>query len=342
MLEILGLDELAEAAYFAVLNNPPLTLEELAARTGAQACGVEEALGRLVSRGLIASLPGPAERYLALPPEHALEVLLLATERDIRRVRSAAPQLGEQHRRMLTGQAPLVEVITGAAAVARCGQQLFRRAKTQIRGIDAPPYAQFGDGQRVNSSRALGADGRVRIRFIHGRAAFDQPGTAARVEADIAAGEDVRFLPSAPIKMIIADGSAALLPLVTTPDVLDSCILVRPSSLLDALATLFETLWEAAQPFVADRPGDACLNGFASDEERQIISLLAIGLSDDAIARQLGVGYRTVQRRVQGVLRRLGAASRFQAGVLAARRGWWEPDEPARPGQPRDVIRLSG
>lgn len=65
--------------------------------------------------------------------------------------------------------------------------------------------------------------------------------------------------------------------------------------------------------------------GALTEDERRILSLLAVGLSDEAIARQLGIGLRTVQRRVQALLVRLGAGSRFQAGVLAAGRGWWQP-----------------
>lgn len=331
MLEILGLDRVSENAYFAVLANSSLTIDELAALTGSDRHLLSGALHRLAERGLIAQLPDRPVRYTALPPEHAIEVLLLSKERDVQQVRSLATRLGEQHRRTRIGQdsTSLIEVITGADAVARCGHQLFRRAEEQIRGIDAPPYAQSSDGQRVNSSLAIGGPGGgVRIRFIHGRAALDEPGAADRVEADIAAGEEVRFLLTAPLKMIIADDQAALIPLVTTPNLLDSCILVHPSSLLDALSTLFETLWEQAQPYLPRRGREAGGNEFVSEEERRIISLLGMGLPDEAIARQLGIGYRTVQRRVQALLARLGATSRFQAGVLAANRGWWSPAGP--------------
>jgi hypothetical protein len=126
----------------------------------------------------------------------------------------------------------------------------------------------------------------VWIRFIHGRAALDAAGAADRVEADVAAGEEVRFPSTAPLKMIISDHQAALIPLVSTPEVLDSCILVRPS-LLDALSTLFETLWTQAQPYLSYGVRQGDWNKFISDEERRIISLLAVGLSDEAIARQL-------------------------------------------------------
>lgn len=57
-------------------------------------------------------------------------------------------------------------------------------------------------------------------------------------------------------------------------------------------------------------------------EERALLGLLASGLKDEAIARQLGVHVHTARRRITALLARLGAGTRFQAGVQAGRRGW--------------------
>lgn len=327
LLEVLGLDQPAEALYFALIDNLPLPLAELARRTGIEPDVAADALVLLEDGGLVSRLPGSPVRYTALPPGHALEVLLLARERDIQRVRAMTDRLAERHHdaRRDRHAASLVEVITGRDGVARCGQQLFNRAEKEIRGIDAPPYAEARDGARVNSA-AVVAGREVRSRFIHARDALNVPGAMERVELDIAAGEEVRFLPEAPMKLIIADDQAALIPLLATPQVLDSCILVHPSALLDALCTLFESLWAQAQPYMPGRSAAVGGNEFVSEEERRIISMLAMGMPDETIARQLGIGHRTVQRRVQTLLTRLGAASRFQAGVLAASRGWWRPE----------------
>ncbi|MFD1936887.1 hypothetical protein ACFSKW_35995 [Nonomuraea mangrovi] len=54
--------------------------------------------------------------------------------------------------------------------------------------------------------------------------------------------------------------------------------------------------------------------------------MLAAGLKDEAVVRRLGVSLRTVHRRVSELTDRLGARTRFQAGLLAARRGWWGRD----------------
>ncbi|MFJ5221221.1 LuxR C-terminal-related transcriptional regulator [Streptomyces sp. NPDC088354] len=322
---MLGLDHWQETAYVTLLESPALGLDELVSRSGVEHDVLKGALTRLEVRGLISRLSGRPARWTALPPEHAIEVLLLARERDIRRVRALTQWLTEKHRkgRIRQDAAALIEVITGPEAVALCGQQLFNSAEREVRGIDAPPYAQAKDGSLVNSSANVATRG-VRSRFIYGQGNLTLPGMVGRIERDLAHGEQVRVLPFTPMKIILSDDQAGLIPLVATPQVLDSCILVRPSALLDALSALFETLWRQAQQYVTGGlTADA--DGTLTEDERRILSLLAVGLSDEAIARQLGIGLRTVQRRVQALLVRLGAASRFQAGVLAAGRGWWQP-----------------
>lgn len=52
-----------------------------------------------------------------------------------------------------------------------------------------------------------------------------------------------------------------------------------------------------------------------------VLRLLADGLTDDAIARRIGVSVRTVRNDVAGAMTRLQARSRFQAGVRAVQLG---------------------
>jgi DNA-binding NarL/FixJ family response regulator len=58
-----------------------------------------------------------------------------------------------------------------------------------------------------------------------------------------------------------------------------------------------------------------------SERDRTIITLMAAGATDEAIARRLDLSRRTVVRRIAALLDRLGATTRFQAGVQAAKRG---------------------
>ncbi|MGW4381014.1 response regulator transcription factor [Kitasatospora sp. NPDC004531] len=59
-----------------------------------------------------------------------------------------------------------------------------------------------------------------------------------------------------------------------------------------------------------------------SPMERQLLVLLAQGLTDAAAAKRLSVSVRTERRMVAELMHRLGASSRFDAGVRAARRRW--------------------
>lgn len=56
--------------------------------------------------------------------------------------------------------------------------------------------------------------------------------------------------------------------------------------------------------------------------EQYLVELLASGITDEAIARHLGVTARTLRRRIRDLHDRLGSSGRFQAGVRAAQRGW--------------------
>ena len=58
------------------------------------------------------------------------------------------------------------------------------------------------------------------------------------------------------------------------------------------------------------------------EQENRILGLLSSGVSDSAIARQVDLSQRTVERRIKALMDRLGAQSRFQMGLLARERGW--------------------
>jgi DNA-binding CsgD family transcriptional regulator len=57
-------------------------------------------------------------------------------------------------------------------------------------------------------------------------------------------------------------------------------------------------------------------------EEVSLMRFLVEGLTDDAAAIRLGWSTRTVRRRLQSAMDKLGATSRLQAGYLLARSGW--------------------
>ena len=62
-------------------------------------------------------------------------------------------------------------------------------------------------------------------------------------------------------------------------------------------------------------------NGLSATE-RELLELLSRGLTDEAAGRKLGVSLRTVRRMMADLTTRLGATSRFQAGVRTQQLGW--------------------
>jgi two-component system, NarL family, nitrate/nitrite response regulator NarL len=61
--------------------------------------------------------------------------------------------------------------------------------------------------------------------------------------------------------------------------------------------------------------------GGLTPREAEVLALLAEGLANKAIAQRLGVSERTAKFHVESILGKLGAESRSEAIVLAARRG---------------------
>ncbi|TMR92862.1 helix-turn-helix transcriptional regulator, partial [Nonomuraea basaltis] len=151
----------------------------------------------------------------------------------------------------------------------------------------------------------------VTSRMIYERDFVTRAGALRQIEEMVEAGQQARVLPSLPMKLYVVDDRLALLLPGHEPDGAVTALVIHPSGLLEALIGLFEGLWRRALPLAPSarsRPAD----------DARLIALLLSGLTDDAIARQLGVSHRTAERRIAELMARLGARTRFQAGVLAA------------------------
>jgi DNA-binding NarL/FixJ family response regulator len=130
------------------------------------------------------------------------------------------------------------------------------------------------------------------------------------------AGVAVRTMPQVPLNALIIDGSVAVLPADTSNG---SVAVLRLNSVVATARELFERVWPDAVPLSDnDLPVDTDL----THRDREMLRLLALGATDEVAAAQLGISVRTVRRMVAQLMGRLGARSRFQAGVKAADRGW--------------------
>jgi AraC-like DNA-binding protein len=108
---------------------------------------------------------------------------------------------------------------------------------------------------------------------------------------------EARFVMYAPHTVVLSESSGAV----------DVHHAFRQPAVVQPIARLFDLLWQAAVPWQS-----------LGDDTRTILSLLATGLTDEQIARELGLSARTVSRRVAEAMTAHGARSRFQLGVRYA------------------------
>ena len=87
------------------------------------------------------------------------------------------------------------------------------------------------------------------------------------------------------------------------------------------MVATFEQLWAEASPL------EEVINKQSQDDTEidhtraAILRLMAEGEKDEAISRRLSISVRTCRRHIADYMAQVGATSRFQAGVIAARAG---------------------
>lgn len=317
MLDELGINGLEEAVYLALLDRPRAGPADLAVSCAATLPKVSRALARLHELGLVTRLSSREVSYAVVPPDLALDVLIRQREERLGQVRRTVAALSERFQSAMRAEtaSELVEVVHGAEAIHQRWLQLQRSARSEIRCLDKPPY--IDPGNPAEPDLLLGG---IRYRTVYDRTALDHPGKLDGVWEALAAGEDCRVASGVPIKLFIADDRMALAPLQQPRDIA-SAIITHPSALLDALIALFEGIWERAVP-LRDLQS-VTIAGVGAPQldaaQRRLLQLLAAGFQDKAIARYLGLSSRTVQRHISDLMLLLGASSRFQLGVQAAR-----------------------
>ncbi|MCX5114911.1 helix-turn-helix transcriptional regulator [Streptomyces sp. NBC_00378] len=176
----------------------------------------------------------------------------------------------------------------------------------------------------------------TRVRYIVSSTSSGTPQGMEHLTEKVAAGAEVRVAADLPMNMIIADGRFALVPM--DPDHHDAgAILARGPSLVRSCRAWFEQCWRSAVPF-EQRRGDQQDAASLTDQQRAILRMLATGMKDEQIARNLGVSLRTVSRMLSELMQELGASSHTPAPAVPP-----VPQEPVlhQPG-PRSGSRFPG
>ncbi|MFI9380380.1 response regulator transcription factor [Kutzneria sp. NPDC052558] len=124
-------------------------------------------------------------------------------------------------------------------------------------------------------------------------------------------GAAPRIVPTLPTTMVLVDRSVAMVVAG------DHAVVHRSATSVAPLCALADQIWGKGSPGVRRHQPPA----EPTPRHHKVLRLLADGLTDDAIARQVGVSVRTVRNDMAAAMLSLDARSRFQAGVRAAQLG---------------------
>lgn len=317
-LGVWDLDDVAETAYRALLRNPELGAEGLARHLQLAPEAVTAALDKLRRVGLVSTTAAglaPSSPGTALAALLHTELRLLEERRaQLDAVRASLAGFAADH---MVGQSrgwssvPFELLSAEEAFVAvedlqrgTTGEVISCHPVVDI-DVDSPTYVEVIEEQ-LRAGRTM--------RGLYPADVVHDPDRLEYVRHWARAGEDVRLMVHALPPMAVFGSEVALVS-STWGGGVEGHLLVRAPALVALVRELFEQYWQRSTPLLPVAQGGDV------DERRKILELLMIGTKDEYIARQLGVSLRTVRRRVAELMEDLGASTRFQAGMEAARRG---------------------
>ncbi|MFD7908512.1 MULTISPECIES: LuxR C-terminal-related transcriptional regulator [unclassified Kitasatospora] len=325
MLRALGLDAVSERVYRALLADPTADATLLAEQLALPQGEVTRSLDTLADLALLRMSREAADRQRPVSLERGIALLLKRQEEEVRARRAAleanratAAAVTEratlERRRIPTG----TEQLDGLDEIQSCLESLAQGATTEIRSI----VPTLMTPEALEAARPLDEEllrRGVALKTVCHESARTNPPALAYARSMAAIGAQLRTAPALPHRLFVVDRATALVPLdPASPR--PSAVMVTAPGIVAALGELFDRVWDTAVP-LEDAPAPDRATGI-TPTERELLRILSTGLTDEGAAKRLGVSLRTVKRRMEDLMRRLDAGSRFEAGFKAGRRGW--------------------
>ncbi|MEY9872374.1 DNA-binding CsgD family transcriptional regulator [Streptacidiphilus sp. MAP12-33] len=212
---------------------------------------------------------------------------------------------------------PHVEHLGSVDAVRERLADLTAHVREELLAL-CPGGAQTEDN--LNASRPLDEallDRGVRMRTLYVDSVRAHAPSVAYANWLSGRGGQTRTVAALPLRMIITDRECALVP--ANPERSEEgAVLLRGPGTVAGLCALFDNLWATGTPLGEQVPASEEELG---RQEREVLRLLAQGLTDEAVAVRLGVSLRTTRRITAKLMEHLNAKSRFQAGMRASELG---------------------
>ena len=208
-----------------------------------------------------------------------------------------------------------IRVYTDPAEIGALSVELCLSAEREFSNLETEHYRNPPDGRSAKVPPAEVLERGVRFRNIYARPVLDLPFAGEMTRRCADGGWQLRVLPALPMKMVLVDDRAALLPVDRTG--MEGAVLVRSPVIVAALRMYFELLWDRALPL-----HDTGRETKFSATQRSVLRLMIGGMTDAAIARHLDVSERTVRRHISAALDIVGVDNRITATAVIVRDGW--------------------
>ncbi|WP_433661640.1 DNA-binding response regulator [Nocardia sp. CA-128927] len=310
--------------YAVLVHHPRSSLADIAQYLGVSeetAAASLNVLADLRAAVRVSAPDGASAVWDAHAPESLSEAEARRRQQQINQMHTAAARLSETFRsvrRSPRSNGAVVPVFERLEMLADF-EEMQTSARTCVKVVERGPYLSDVERERqlFQLKRNRLGEG-IRYQTLYQDTIYQDAERLRHALSTNASGAQARTLPEPPFKMIISDDERASLVLHVDerrPDPMGLRITGSPA--LDLLIKTFDVLWSLAAPISVNPTAEAL-----DERDRAILTLMGLGATDDTIARRLGMSRRTVVRRTARLLERLGASTRFQAGVQATRRGW--------------------
>lgn len=331
-MESLGLDRETETVYRTVLERSEWGVSELAECLAQSEEQILCSLGRLADLFLVHRRDGTPSPWCAVEPELGLKALMARQEADLARCQQQVQEsrsvvaefLAQSSSRLSRPSSGAIKTLDGRMGIRLWFEQQLRYTESEIAVLSPGGTLSeiMSEGLQALAPSTLARG--VRIRVLCLDSVGNDAASSAHCRQLNEFGGELRTTTVLPLHMVIADRSAGAVPL--NPDLPAEGVVVASSpGLVMAMSGLFEQLWATAAPWGTPPQRDE--NGL-SPQERELLSLLNSGLTDQGAARKLGVSLRTVRRIMSEMMARTNVKTRFQLAVLAGEREWLQ-----NPGQ---------
>ena len=213
-------------------------------------------------------------------------------------------------------------MVEGVDEVNRAVHDLLSTTGAELLNLDRQPFARASSPYSLQNAVIEMLGRGVDVRTIYAGDAFRVAGYASYMRQAARTGERARLLAHLPVRFVVSDRGAAILPLAAHGPWVSAALVARGPVLVSDLVGLFDEAWERAS-VIDDADGAAATIAEPefTDDEVALLRMLANDLTEGAIGRHLGASARTVGRRLALLQHKLGARTRFGLGAEAARRG---------------------